>query len=483
MGLKKDLFSGVAVTAIAKYSGILIGLVINAMLARLLSPKEYGIVGVVIVFITFFNILSDIGLGSAIVQNQNLSQKDHSDLFKLSAIMSSVLAIAFALFSYAVAFFYKNDVYIPIGQLLAIHVFFSSLSVVPKNLLIKSQLFKKIAIIEVCTALTAGLIAVLLASQHYSYFAIVWRSIFMSSVTFVLYFLMSGVKFQKGLSLAPARRVAKYSSFQFGFNFINYFSRNLDNILIGKFMGNVQLGVYNQAYQLMMYPIANLTFVITPVLHPILAKYQHDKAFIYKEYVNVVNILAVLGIPISVFVFFSSEEIVQVMLGSKWSAVVPVLKVLSLSVWIQMILSSSGSIFQASGRTDLLFLSGALSAVFTIGAILAGIFYYQSMQATAWLLVSAFAFNFFQGFYTLIVHALKESPRIFIKAILSKAPMALAMVVTLLAKNRCVEMMHIDLPLIPSILINIVICLVFFILFQHALVSTLVKKFVPQRAT
>lgn len=90
------------------------------------------------------------------------------------------------------------------------------------------------------------------------------------------------------------RKIARYSGFQFAFNIINYFSRNLDNILIGKFMGNQNLGIYSQSYQLMMYPVANLTHVITPVLHPVLARFVDQPKIIFEEYLKVVNILAML---------------------------------------------------------------------------------------------------------------------------------------------------------------------------------------------
>ncbi|SDG08716.1 polysaccharide transporter, PST family [Dyadobacter soli] len=408
MKVQQEIKRGAIIVFITKYSGILLGLVINSMLARLLSPAEFGIVGVVTVFITFFSILSDIGLGSAIIQKQDFTGKDFSDIFKVSILLSVVLATGFALLSYPIAAFYDNPVYIKISRLLAIQVFFSALCIVPKNMLIKAQAFKTIGLIDVTSTFLTGCLGVALAYHDFSFFSIVWRSIAFSILVFSLYFVNSGLKIHSGISFSGIRGIAKYSSYQFAFNCINYFSRNLDNILVGKFIGNAGLGLYNQAYQLMMYPVSNLTHVITPVIHPILAKYQHNKAVIFQEYIKIVKILAILGLPVSVFIYFSSPELIQLFLGEKWLGVVPILRILSISIWIQMLMSSSGAIFQAAGRTDLLFTTGLICSTVTVLSILCGVLYFKSLEMTAILLVAAFYVNFSVVFYMLINKVLQQ---------------------------------------------------------------------------
>ncbi|PSL25133.1 lipopolysaccharide biosynthesis protein [Dyadobacter jiangsuensis] len=409
MKVQQEIKRGAIIVFITKYSGILLGLIVNSVLARLLSPAEFGIVGVVTVFISFFNILSDIGLGSAIVQKQDFTGKDFSDIFKVSVLISFGLAIAFALLSYPVASFYNDQVYIRVSQLLAIQVLFSALAIVPKNMLIRAQAFKTIGFVELGSSFLTGSLAIALAYQDFSFYSIIWRSIIYSVLVFLLYFISSGLKIQSGISFSGIRGVARYSSYQFAFNCINYFSRNLDNILVGRYIGNTGLGLYNQAYQLMMYPVSNLTHVITPVIHPILAKYQHNKTIIFEEYIKIVKVLAILGLPISVFTYFSASELIYMFLGEKWMEVVPILRILSVSIWIQMIMSSSGAIFQAAGRTDMLFTSGLLCGATMILAILCGVLYFKSLEKTALLLVIAFYLNFAISFYVLISTVLRQN--------------------------------------------------------------------------
>lgn len=483
MKVQQEIRRGAAIVFVTKYSGILLGLVVNSVLARLLSPAEFGIVGVVTVFITFFNILSDIGLGSAIIQNQHFTNKDFSDIFKISVLLSVLLAIAFALLSYAIASFYGDRVYVPISQLLAIQVFFSALSIVPKNMLIKAQSFKTIGFIDVGTAFLTGSLAIALAYQDFSFYSIVWRSIVYSVLVFALYFVNSGLKIQSGISFAGIRGVAKYSSYQFAFNCINYFSRNLDNILVGKYIGNAGLGLYNQAYQLMMYPVQNLTHVITPVIHPILAKYQNNKTVIFQEYMKIVRILAILGLPISAFIYFSSPEIIHIFLGEKWLEVVPILRILSLSIWIQMILSSSGSIYQAAGRTDLLFMSGLISGFIMILAILFGVLYFKSLDETAMLLVISFYINFAIGFYILIKIVLQQPISTLFALLARQLPAVITLVVIyLIEANLTRNWVTGPYMLVISLAIKLAIMGAVLAAFNFPLIQPYLKRLSPQKS-
>ncbi|MGL5098448.1 MAG: oligosaccharide flippase family protein, partial [Fusobacteriaceae bacterium] len=190
--------------------------------------------------------------------------------------------------------------------------------------------------------------------------------------------------------------------YQFLFNFINYFSRNLDNILIGKVMGASSLGYYDKAYKLMLFPIGALTSTISGVMHPILAKHQDDKEIIFVTYMKVVKLLAIVGISLSVYLFFSSEEIIGILYGNNWAESIPIFKILSISVCIQMVLSSSGTIFQALGRTDYLFYSGTLSSVLTVSSILYGL-YTKNLKTLSYALVISFALNFIQCYYLMII--------------------------------------------------------------------------------
>ena len=200
---------------------------------------------------------------------------------------------------------------------------------------------------------------------------------------------------------ASLEKIRSYSGYLFGFNLINYFARNLDNLLIGKYMGPAQLGHYDKSYKLMLYPVNNLTHVITPVLHPILSEHQNDKAYIYEKYRQVVKVLSLLGAFITPFFWFSSGEIIPILYGKQWLPAIPCLQWMALAMWAQMILSSAGTIFQSLGDTRRLLWSGSMNAIMVVVFIIAGLAE-GSIVAVARNVAIAYNLQFVATFYILV---------------------------------------------------------------------------------
>lgn len=457
MSTKKKMIWGVFYTAISKYSSILISIGIGAILSRLLSPTEFGIVAIVIIFITFFNMLSDFGFGPAIIQNQNLDDKDIKSLFSLSLIFGSVFALLFFLLAPMIADFYSNQQLIDISRLLSICVLFYSFSVVPKALCTKKLLFKKIAVISLLIQLFSGGMAVFFALNGYSYYSLIYKSILDAFLSFLSFFILVPIKITFNIKLSSLNKILKFSVYQFMFNFINYFSRNADNLLIGRYFGASPLGYYNKSYQLMLMPVQNLTHVITPVLFPVLSEFQNDKSKIFSSYCRVVQLLAIIGFPLSVFLFFSAPDLINILFGVQWQQSIPIFKVLSLTVGIQIVLSSSGSIFQAANRTDLLFFTGVLHSIFMVSGICFGIFYMKDMIYVCYGLLIAFILGFLNIFIVLVKIALNSSFVIFIKLFVKPVFFAISLAIVLyFNSNLIIE--NIFYSLIEKIAIS---CLVF----------------------
>ena len=156
------------------------------------------------------------------------------------------------------------------------------------------------------------------------------------------------------------------------------------------------LGFYEKSYRLMMLPLQNITQVITPVMHPIFSDYQNDTTHLAISYEKVIRLLAFIGIPLTALLYFTAHEAILLIFGEQWLASVSVYRILTLSVGVQILSSSSGSIFQASGDTKSLFICGAFSAFFNIAGILLGVFFWGTLDAVAWCIVVSFSINFIQ---------------------------------------------------------------------------------------
>lgn len=412
------LRSGALISFTARYSDLIIQLVVTAILSRLLSPADFGIVAVVTVIVAFFQIFSEAGLGPAIVQEANLTEDDIATIFNLTALLGILLGSLFFFSGSIIAVFYSNAVYERIARFLAFTLFFSTLSIVPQALLRKKQRFAIHGTLTIAASAISGAFSVFVAFRGASYFALVYRSILSSALLFLFCGIATKLPIKPVFKTATIKRVASFSTYQFLFNFINYFSRNLDKLLVGRFLGAAPLGYYEKSYRLMMLPLQSFTFALSPILHPILAEIREDLPSMFQAYLRLARLLALVGFPLSVYLAFCSKELILIIFGPQWLSSVPVFQILAFSVGFQMVLSSTGSIFQAAGRTDLLFMSGFLSAIIMVGGTLLGIVTH-SLVILAWALVAAFGFNFFQGHYLLLCRALKSDSTIFYKEMLA----------------------------------------------------------------
>lgn len=320
------------------------------------------------------------------------------------------LSSVFFFSSHIIASFYEKEELIGVVRWLSLSLLFQALQVIPKALANKALAFKKIGIITLGVQFFTGSVAIYLAYTGFSFYALVVKSILESFLTLVLFIWLNPIRITLKLTnLEPIRRIAKFSSYQFITSIMNYSSRNLDNIMIGKALSFSDLGYYDKAYRLMMMPITNLTQVISPVILPVLSDYQDDKTKIYNSYVKILRLLSMVAFPLSVFLYYSASDIITILYGTQWGQSVPVFKILSLSVGAQILLSTTGSIFQSLGRTDLFFYSSFLSICSIMVALLVSIFYFGSLEAVGWSITLVFFFNLFQVFYTLIVFGLKKS--------------------------------------------------------------------------
>ncbi|MCI1778688.1 MAG: lipopolysaccharide biosynthesis protein [Bacteroidales bacterium] len=399
--VKKQLISGVAYTAFSKYFGMGISLLVTAILARLISPSDFGIVAIATVIIAFFGVLGDLGIAPAVIQKKELSVKELSDIFSFTLWIGLIISICFFSFSGAVADYYKSSVLKPICRLLSVILFFNAADIVPNALLMKNKEFRFIAWRTVIIQFAGGTVSVIAAFSGAGLYALLINPIFSSIMVFVVSYMKYPQKVRSSWGLSSIKKIFSYSFYQFLFNIINFFSRNLDKLLIGKYMGMSLLGYYEKSYRLMMLPLQNITHVITPVMHPVLSDFQKDLKHLSWSYLKIVKLLAFIGIPLSVFLWFTSQEIILIVFGNQWMRAVPVFRILSITVGIQIVLSTSGSIFQAANDTKTLFFSGLLSAVLNIAGILTGIFIFGTLEAVAWCICIAFIINFIQSYILL----------------------------------------------------------------------------------
>ncbi len=402
------------INAGSKYINIFLGIAFSAVLSRILTPNDYGIVAIVTVFTTFFTVLSNCGLQIAVIQNKDFDQEAINSLFTFSVYFGLTLAIAFCSFSFFISSFYNNNVYIPICLILSSSVFFNTINAVPDGLLRKEKKFALIALRLITVSFLTYGITIILAVLNFKYYALVFQSVVSSLFIFLWNLKNVKVGFVKKINWTVIKKIKGYSGYNFLFNFVNYFSRNLDKMLIGKILGNEELAQYNKAYHFMLYPVQNLTNIISPTLHPILSDYQDNINYIYKRYMKVIKLLSLTGVFVTTFCYCASREIILLLYGNQWEIAVECFKYMSLAIWVQMIGGTCGAIFAALGDTKRLFYISILNTIICIIAIIIGI-YQRSIVKVALYNSVAIIINFFISFVPLIKLSMKKSFSSFMK--------------------------------------------------------------------
>lgn len=399
-----NLYNAIIKSMLGRYSVYAVNLLSMMVLARLFTPEAFGTVAAVIVFLTFFQLMSEAGLGPAIINLDKLTPEDRNGLFGLTLIVGLALSLMFATLGPVFLMFYGLPRVDEVVPYIAVSLLFFAASIVPSALLLREQSFYRIANAGTTGELLSTGVSIGLAQLIDPLHALAAKGMTNAVMQFFIQWYFSrNTAFGRpvpGWKFSAIKPLWGFSSYQFGFNFINYFSRNLDNILVGKYMGAGMLGVYDKAYQLMRYPLMLLTFAMTPAIQPVIRKYAGDRVEVEAIHRDFTFKLSLLGSIAGLLMFVLAEWVVLLILGKHWVEVIPIIRILAIAIPVQIVLSTSGSFFQAMNRADLLFLSGMLSAMVMVSAIVLGIVY-RDVELLCWCLVAAFHINFFQTYYYL----------------------------------------------------------------------------------
>jgi PST family polysaccharide transporter len=384
------------------------------ILARIISPEEYGIVAVLIVFMNFFNLFADMGIGISVIQHPEMNEENHGILFSFSIFLGVSLLILMCALAYPISVLYSNEEYIKMFPLISIAALFNSLNIIPNALLIRDKKFNIIAMRTILCAVGPGIVAVGLALAGFGPYALIIQSISSSIFLFIWNYTKYPIKPVRHSISRVETLLGKYSGFQFIFNIINYFTRNLDNLVIGAIMGNAALGYYDKAYRLTLYPNQLFTSVITGVLHPYVRDYKNNYNELTAKLEKILKITSIIGIFIMIVCYWCSSEIILILFGSNWTQAAGLFKILSISIWAQMLSSFAGSVFLGIGRTDQTFKCGIINLVLIVIAIILGVVN-NSLQIVSIGVGIAYNIIFVSTYYILVSGTMNSNFISFIK--------------------------------------------------------------------
>lgn len=375
--LKQDLkgrsVRGGVVTVLTQSSKMVFNLGALAVLARLLTPQDFGLIAMVATVTNLVTLFKDMGLSMATVQKAEIDHRQVSTLFWVNVGFSAAIALVIAALSPSIAWFYREPRLVPITLILAVGLGLSGLMVQHEALLRRQMRFTDLALVQVASmALGAG-VAIAAAWGGAGYWSLVVKQLVEQLVSIVGVWVLCSWRPGWPGKLSSIGDMLAFGGNLMGFNFVNYFARNLDNILIGWRWGALPLGLYDKAYQLFLFPIQQLNTPFAAVATPALSRLVDAPGQYRQAYLRVLDKLALLSMPFIAFTIASADWIIHLALGSQWSEASRIFAWLGITALVQPISNSTGWLFMTQGRTWQMFQWGIVGSLLSVVAIVAGL--------------------------------------------------------------------------------------------------------------
>jgi O-antigen/teichoic acid export membrane protein len=330
-------------------------IVIGVVLARLLTPHQFGLAGMVIVFSSFVLVFSDLALGAALVQRRRLSERDRSTVFWTAAAAGAVFTAGGIGLAYPISRFYGEPAVRPLFAVLAVSFVVTSLGTTQRALLMREMNFKSLELRLMIGSIVAGVIGIAAAGMRYGAWAIILQQLTVAVVSTILLWRFSPWRPSFTFSLATLRRLGGFSGSVFGQRLLYYLHLSSATLLIGRVLGASALGAWSVAYSLVFLPFAQLAVPIAEVLFPAFSRLQSDPRRLAETWVRATRLVAAISVPCLVGLALVARDFVHVALGEKWHVAVPVIQALAAVGIVQSLQTLNGNILQAVDRAGVLF--------------------------------------------------------------------------------------------------------------------------------
>lgn len=393
--LKLRTLSGLSWNLSAQVLFQVVSLGIAAILTRILTPRDFGLVAMTAVFTGFLNVLSKVGIAKSLINEPELTEAQRSSAFWVSLASGGAIALLTMAAAPLVAHFYREPQVTPI--MIAIGALFvvSAFARVPEALLTRELRFRGLAVGKVAATLAGGALGIGAALAGLGVWSLVIYQAGVTLANTLIFWLLVPWRPRWQFSRSATRAMAGFAANLSGAQVFNYWTRNADNLLVGRYLGPVELGFYSRGYNLMLVPLIQFSEVIGAVMWPSLARIQHSPERVRSVVERAIGVLALALAPLSIGAFVLADQLLLVVLGPQWTPAVAVFRILALAGLLQSIASVGGWMFQSQGRADLLFRWQAVRGVLVVLGFVAGVMI-GTIEAVAlsFLLVTCLAFPF-----------------------------------------------------------------------------------------
>lgn len=350
--LKDRTFSSIAWSSSIQSTSQVINFCLGIVLARLLTPEDFGLMATMLAFISVAQLFSDFGLSAGLIQKDTVTKEESFSCIILNLLIGASIALTVTLLNKQVANFYNEERLEIIVLAIAPLFFITSLCSVPQALLSRELAHKRISLIDLTSVILGTISAVILAYYEFGIWSLIVQQYVYCSLRMFFLITSTNLSWAK-FDYSSVRSIFGFSASVFLTRLIQTIAQQTDKVLIGKYLGTQQLGFYSRAFHLTTFPINNVTRVVNNVMFPALSKIKHDANKVTTIYLRVVGYIAVLTFPMLSGFAYLSEEIVYLLLGEKWLPMHHYFMFFSIVCMLSTIGQMSTSFFLSQGKAGL----------------------------------------------------------------------------------------------------------------------------------
>ncbi len=386
MSLRKQVLSGFGWMAGTKLLSQVFSWTVTLIVVRLLSPGDYGLMAMATIVLTFLNLVSEMGLSSAIVQRKNITQNIIRQCFGLILLFNSLLLILVYLSAPYISAFFAEPELLPVTRVLAISFIITAFTIVPEALLEREMQFKKISLINLASSVTGAITTLTLALNGFEVWSLVWGNISMVMVKAIAYNFINAKIVIPSFSFTGMKSISSFGGMVALERTLLFFYTQADSFIIGKIFGKEILGIYSVAAHIASLPMQKISGVINQVAFPAFSSIQTDKDAVAQYVLKAARLMSFTTFPIFWGLSCVSPEFVLVILGEKWLDAILPLQLLTLIMPFRMLGNIMSPVLRGIGRADVALLNLIISALIMTSAFLIGTNWGLIGVCYAWLI-------------------------------------------------------------------------------------------------
>jgi len=366
---------GVGWNSVDKIFNYGISFIVGIVLARLLSPSDYGLIGIVLIFISIFNTILDGGLSTALIRKNDITDEDYCTAFYTNIVLSLVLTIVLYLGASSIASFFYRIELIEVIKGVSVVLLINGFSVTQQAILTKRMDFKSQTIISLISNVTSGIVGVVLAFCGYGVWALVFQQIVARLLSTILLWIINKWYPKLVFSKKSFTDLFCFSWKLLTSRLITSIWGRLYSAVIGKIYSPISLGLFTRAEQYAHMFSSTISDVVLKVSLPVMSSIQNEPArLLYATRIIIKETMFVTCFCMF-FMAASAESLIYVLLGEEWMACVPFLQIICFNVIVNPLAYINENLLTVKGRSDKLLLVQIMKVIFTVPPILIGIFF------------------------------------------------------------------------------------------------------------